>query len=1231
MFSKVLVANRGEIACRVIRTLDRLGIASVAVYSEADAQARHVAMASESVCIGAAVAAESYLRWEKILDAARETGANAIHPGYGFLSENAEFAEACAKEGIVFIGPTPEQMRSFGLKHTARALAAECNVPLLPGTELLSSVEEALVKAEKIGYPVMLKSTAGGGGIGLQLCRQREEMADLFERVQRLSQNNFGQGGVFIEKYVERARHIEVQIFGDGKGNVVALGERDCSVQRRNQKVIEETPAPGISDEVRAALCQAAVKLGKAVSYQSAGTVEFVFDADTNEFYFLEVNTRLQVEHGVTEEVTGTDLVEWMVKQAAGEFNIHEYQHQPQGHSIQVRIYAEDSNKNFQPNSGLLTEVVLPEVRCDGWVEQGTEVSPYYDPLLVKIIVKGHSREEAIAKLKDALETASIAGIETNLEYLSQVIDDPAYKVGGVTTKFLNGFVYQPNTIDVVEAGSFSTIQDYPGRLGYWDIGVPPSGPMDHLAFRFANSLVGNSESAAGLEFTITGPTLRFNVDTVIALTGAQMPAQLNGEAISYWTAISVKAGSVLKLKAIEGQGSRTYLAVRNGFDVPNYLGSKSTFTFGQFGGHGGRVLRAGDVLKICQSEELFHAKAAIAKRGTECHRRKEELLSLPQELIPQYTKEWEIGVMYGPHGAPDFFTDDDIQGFFGATWEVHYNSSRTGLRLIGGPKPKWARLDGGEAGLHPSNLHDNPYAIGAINFTGDMPIILGPDGPSLGGFVCPATIVKSEIWKIGQLKPGDKIRFIPMTFADALAEEKAQDEEVTTLKPVISETDYFADISNDYFTDGQNSHSGSSLGSPILLEIPETPEQIAVTYRQAGDKYILIEYGAKILDMNLRFRIYALMEYLAANPLPGIIDITPGVRTLQIHYDSRVISQPELIARLGAIESQLPAVDDMEVKTRIVYMPMGWDDESVNRAIEKYMQSVRKTAPWCPSNIEFIRRLNGLDSIEEVRDIVFQTSYMVFGLGDVYLGAPCAVPIDPRHRLLTSKYNPARTYTPEGVVGIGGVYMCIYGMDSPGGYQLIGRTVPIWNKFIKNADFFGKPWLLRFFDQVRFYPVSEEELTKYRADFLTGKARLRIEEETFSLKKYNEFLASIADDVAEFKAKQQQAFEEERQRWAAEGQDFESAVDLSAPEKDEDEIELPPQSQLVKSHIPANVWQILVKKGDVVEEGDKLVILESMKMEIAITAPVSGTIYEVLCTQGKLVSAGQGLVIIQE
>ncbi|MEJ2061280.1 MAG: biotin carboxylase N-terminal domain-containing protein, partial [Gammaproteobacteria bacterium] len=335
MFSKVLIANRGAIACRIIRTLKRMGIGSVAVYSDADRHSRHVIEADEAVYLGPAPAAESYLRQDKILEAARETGAQAIHPGYGFLSENAAFAEACEQAGIAFIGPTPQQMRDFGLKHTARELAEQNNVPLLPGSGLLDDADHALREAERIGYPVMLKSTAGGGGIGMQLCWNADELGEAFHSVERLSRSNFSQGGIFLEKYVEIARHIEVQIFGDGLGRVVALGERDCSVQRRNQKVIEETPAPGLDDALREQLYEAAVRLGRAVNYRSAGTVEYVYDVKQDAFYFLEVNTRLQVEHGVTEMVTGIDLVEWMIRVAAGEAPaLGGYEFAPKGHSV---------------------------------------------------------------------------------------------------------------------------------------------------------------------------------------------------------------------------------------------------------------------------------------------------------------------------------------------------------------------------------------------------------------------------------------------------------------------------------------------------------------------------------------------------------------------------------------------------------------------------------------------------------------------------------------------------------------------------------------------------------------------------------------------------------------------------------------------------------------------------------------------------------------------------------
>ena len=1203
MFDKVLVANRGEIACRIIRTLDRLNIASVAVYSEADANARHVAMAGEAVAIGTAIAADSYLRWERILEAAQQTGAQAIHPGYGFLSENAEFAEACAAANIVFIGPTPDQMRRFGLKHTARELASQHRVPLLPGSPLLGSLEEAQIAASTIGYPVMLKSTAGGGGIGLQLCRTEDALPELFQTVQRLSQNNFGQSGVYLEKYVDRARHLEVQIFGDGKGNVIALGERDCSIQRRNQKVIEETPAPGISDRLRHNLAEAAVRLGKAVNYQSAGTVEFVFDASTNEFYFLEVNTRLQVEHGITEEVTGVDLVEWMVRLAADDlFPLEEYQHQPKGHSIQVRIYAEDPGKNFQPSSGLLTEVVFPDsVRCDTWVDRGTEITPFYDPLIAKVIVKGTNRENTIEQLKSALDECQIAGLECNLDYLRQILDDEAYNAVGISTRFLDSFHYAASTIDVLDPGTFSTIQDYPGRTGYWNVGVPPSGAMDQLAFRLANRLVGNSSDAAGLEFTVSGPTLRFNTDAVICLTGAAMNATIDDRPFSFWAAVSVPAGSTLKLKSIQGDGCRTYLAVQNGFKIPDYLGSKSTFTLGQFGGHCGRTLRTGDVLK------LHHAELNREPR------------SLPPNLIPRYTNTWEIKVIYGPHGAPDFFTDADIQTFFATDWEVHYNSSRTGVRLIG-PKPQWARTDGGEAGLHPSNIHDNAYAIGTIDFTGDMPVILGPDGPSLGGFVCPATIVQADLWKVGQLKPGDTIRFCPLTFAEALQKELIQDQEIDTLQKNLQSQD---NNQSNLITVNQSNRA-------TLYEIPETSDQTAVTYRPSGDKYLLVEYGELVLDLNLRFRVHALMNWLQSNLLPGILELTPGIRSLQVHYDSRILPLAELLETLIAAEGELPAIEDMEVPTRIIHLPLSWEDESTLLAIQKYMQSVRSDAPWCPSNIEFIRRINGLESIEQVKEIVFNASYLVMGLGDVYLGAPVATPIDPRHRLVTTKYNPARTWTPENAVGIGGAYLCVYGMEGPGGYQFVGRTVQMWNRYQQTADFqAGKPWLLRFFDQIRFYPMSAPDLLKYRDAFIQGKVKLEIQEETFSLRGYNEFLRSISDETTAFKTKQQAAFEAERDRWAELNLQVETAIEPPAivPES---ELALPPNSEVVRAHIPANVWQIVVETGDVVEVGDKLVVLEAMKMEIAIVAPVAGTVLDVRCVQGQLVSVDQVLFVIQ-
>jgi urea carboxylase len=1195
---KVLIANRGAISCRVSRTLKRLGYGSVAVYSEADKASLHVDAADEAILIGPPAPKESYLDTEKVLAAAKATGATAIHPGYGFLSENPEFARACEAAGIAFVGPTPDQMVKFGLKHTAREIAMESGVPLLPGTGLLATVDEAVERAQGIGYPVMLKSTAGGGGIGMRVCENDSDLRAQFESVQRLSMANFKDSGLFLEKFVRHARHIEVQIFGDGEGRILALGERDCSVQRRNQKVIEETPAPHLSAEGRAELLSCAERLGKAVNYRSAGTVEFVYDADSRKFYFLEVNTRLQVEHGVTEEVLGIDLVEWMVRLAAGDLGFWpETLPVSRGHSIQARVYAEDPARNFQPSSGMLTAAAWPpDARVETWVTQGVTVSPFYDPLVAKVIVHAEDREQAVAALSSALEGTTLAGIETNRSYLLSVLQHAPFLAGHATTRMLSEFAWQPHTMEVLEPGAVTTVQDFPGRLGYWDIGVPPSGPMDDVSFRLANRLVGNDDHAAGLEITMAGPTLKFQQACTVALTGARMKPTLNGEAVPMDTAIAIPAGGILKTGRLGDTGVRAYLAVSGGLDVPVYLGSRSTFTLGGFGGHAGRALRAGDIIHLGAAVETGVAPAASV-------------------TAPSWKNEWTIRVIYGPHGSPDFFTNEDIETFFATAWKVHYNSNPTGIRLIG-PKPRWARTDGGEAGLHPSNIHDNAYAIGAIDYTGDMPIILGPDGPSCGGFVCPAVIIRADRWMMGQLRPGDTLKFLPVTLAEAEAAERATDTGLESLAYAAA-----AEIPGPVVV--------ADLESPVAALRPATDTQVEVRYRAAGDKYLLVEYGPLVLDITLRARVHALMEWIRKQHLPGLIDLTPGIRSLQFHYDNRVMPRTELLALLARAEDELGDLQNFEVPSRIVYLPLSWDDPATRLAIEKYMQSVRPDAPWCPSNIEFIRRINGLESIEEVQRIVFDASYMVMGLGDVYLGAPVATPLDPRHRLVTTKYNPARTWTPENAVGIGGAYMCVYGMEGPGGYQFVGRTIQMWNAWRQTQDFTGgKPWLLRFFDQIRFYPVSAEELLTLREDFPLGRFQLKIEETTFKLGDYLHFLEENADSIANFRSTQRQAFQEERERWAAAGQNVVASEPEAEPPPVEDEL-APEGCELVRTPLTGNLWKVLVEPGQEVKKGQAVVIVEAMKMEAEIVSPASGRVREIRVAAGKQVQSGQALIVV--
>ncbi len=1205
MFEKLLIANRGAIACRILRTLRELQVKGVAVYAEADAASLHIRQADEAYSLGEGAAAGTYLAVEKILATAKACGAKAIHPGYGFLSENAAFAQACEDAGIAFVGPTPQQLRVFGLKHTARALAKKHQVPLLEGTELLDSLDAALSAADSVGYPVMLKSTAGGGGIGMRVCRSAPELSESFEAVKRLGQNNFSDAGVFIEKYIQHARHLEVQVFGDGAGEVIALGVRDCSVQRRNQKVLEETPAPNLPDGMAEALCSAAITLAKAVNYRSAGTVEFIFDSADGRFYFLEVNTRLQVEHGVTEQVWGVDLVRWMVQLAAGELPpLNTLALKPNGHAIQARLYAEDPGKDFQPSPGLLTRVDFPVadgLRIDTWVEAGCEIPPYFDPMIAKLITWAPTREQARLDLHQALSDSQLYGVETNRDYLRQILLAAPFASGRPWTRCLEDLVYTADTVEVLSAGTQTSVQDYPGRLGYWAVGVPPSGPMDSRALRLGNRLLGNNDGAAALEITMSGPLLRFNCAAVVTVTGADIALLLNDEPVPMNTALLIEPGAVLSLGTIAGAGARSYLCVRGGLQVPDYLGSKSTFTLGQFGGHGGRALRAGDVLHLTS---LVDANAG-------------------QQLIPEPLAQVRtLRVIYGPHGAPEYFKPEYIDTFFATQWEVHFNSSRTGVRLIG-PKPLWARTDGGEAGLHPSNIHDNPYAIGAVDFTGDMPVILGPDGPSLGGFVCPVTVIEADLWQLGQLKAGDKLRFEPVNLKAARDLALKWDQCGSWLACDTGNSVLQADPS-DAIAGKPGSHS--YLESPVVLDVGDDDTRLVA--RLAGDTHLLLEIGAAELDLVLRFRGHALMQALEARALPGVIDLTPGIRSLQIHYQPEQLPLADLLPLITQEWSTVCATQNLQVPSRIVHLPLSWDDPACQLAIEKYMTTVRKDAPWCPSNLEFIRRINDLANLDEVRHTVFDASYLVMGLGDVYLGAPVATPLDPRHRLVTTKYNPARTWTAENSVGIGGSYLCVYGMEGPGGYQFVGRTLQMWNRYREVAAFDGKPWLLRFFDQIRFYPVSAEELVKIRRDFPLGRFELSIEHSQLNLADYQDFLAREASSIGAFREHQQQAFNAERERWIASGQAHFDSEEQAAPLSED--TPLGANECSIDSPIAGNLWQVQVAAGQRVEPGDVLVILESMKMEIPVVAPFAGTVREIPVQPGSGIGAGQRVMVLE-
>lgn len=1026
MIKSVLVAGRGVGACHVIRSLRRLSIHTVAVHSEVDRAAMHALLADRALCVGNAPAAHCYGQAGVILDAARITSVDAIHPGYGQLSTNPDFAQAVARLGMGFIGPSPATLRLLSNPANLEASVAGTGAPQMVPRDVLA---------------------------GSSSCRR-----------------------------------LELNFFGDGQGRVTCLGETE---RLPGCRAITRGPPIGVRPETIAALRQSVTAAACAFEYQGVGTLSLLLDENLGHWAPSGICPGNADWFAFSEAWLGIDLVEWTVRaiektplNLSAPARHHRY-------ALAADVFAGSPAKDAAPVAGIITGLALPGPgHVYAGIEIGAEISSDSEPHLLTLVVTGSSQAEAMENLAAATLHTEISGIETNLDELRAACGlasaAPASKV---------------SYFEVLRPGTFTIVVDYPGRLGYWPIGVPPSGPMDDLSHRYANGIVGNSSAAASLEMTLAGPTLRFESDAVVAFVGGRMPAYLDGVELAANHAITIRAGQTLRFGTIDGTGSRTYLAIRGGVQVAPYLDSATTFTLGGFGGHNGRALRQGDRLRM---GNLVRGAVSLGPH--------------PSNLVA-LTHQWTLGVLYGPHAAPEFFTIRDILVLFDTEYEVHFNSNRTGVRLVG-PKPDWARADGGEAGLHPSNIHDVPYAVGAIDFTGDMPILLGPDGPSLGGFVCPATVVSAELWKLGQLRSGDRVRFVPISEEQARDLQHRQEQAIEQLLDVRVRLE------------------AVRPERAILAQSEATQGRASVTYRRAGDRYLLVEYGPMVLDLRLRFRVHALMQWLTARELPGVIELTPGIRSLQIHFDDSRITRKRLLDELASAEDELPKTDGLEVPSRIVRLPLSWDDPQTRLAIQKYTQSVRPDAPWCPSNIEFIRRINGLANQQEVYDIVFGARYLVLGLGDVYLGAPVATPIDPRHRLVTTKYNPARTWTPENAVGIGGAYLCIYGMEGPGGYQFVGRTIQVYNRYRRTQRFTeGHPWLLRFFDQLHFYPVSAEQLLDHRRDFLTGKFDIQIEETRFKLAGYQEFLTDHATSIQTFKAKQQAAFEAERQRWVDSGQ----------------------------------------------------------------------------------------------
>ncbi|KAK1987217.1 urea carboxylase [Colletotrichum cereale] len=1219
---KVLVANRGEIAVRCIKACRELGVRSVAVYTDADATSLHVLLADEAIALRGN---DTYTDSDVILDVCRSTGADAVFPGYGFLSENVAFADAVATTGFVFVGPSSASIRAMGLKHEARSIAEAVNVPVIPGTSLIPSTHEAIKDAKKLGFPVMLKATGGGGGMGLQICYDEQDVPKAFATVESRAGALFKNSGVFLEKYYPRSRHIEVQVFGNG-AEVVAFGERECSLQRRHQKVIEECPSPFVEriPGLREKMLRAAISYASQLEYKSAGTVEFLVDDETAEFFFLEMNTRLQVEHGITEMCYGVDLVHLMLYQAdyerEGRLGIPSdelrgfQQAHPRGSAIEARVYAEVPLLDFAPSPGLLQHVSWPQgdgVRVDTWVKSGQQITPLYDPLIAKIMVHSpDGRADAQRKMVGALVRTALQGTQTNLQYLLQVLQSDNFLKGNTLTNFLAAFQAEVCAMQVLSPGVLTTVQDYPGRatVGH---GVPPGGPMDDLSSRAANILVGNDAKVELLEITMTGPELKFHESAIVAVCGTQVPVTVDDEDRPMWSRIVVKRGQTLKIGSVFGDGLRTYLAVKGGFpEVPLYLGSKSTAPELVLGGLQGRKLQTNDILALSPETAAWAAAATP--------------FSLPLGAIPDYNVS-EVYCLNGPYGSEDILTTEGMETITSSKWTVSHNSSRSGVRLEGS-RLKWARTTGGGGGSHPSNVFDYGYPNGGVNWTGEYPIIFSRDRPDLGGFACPLTICSAEMWKVGQLKPGHAMHLRLATFENAMEMTRRNEEYLKSLAALVDgkETEVVAPPRSVF---------GPQKTTSILHTAQAHGDHPRVTYRQGGDTAVIVEYGEQVADLRNTICVQILKEKVVVRGLVGV-RCEPNLATLTVHYDPLQIHQSDLLSELMKLDESIEEIVGIKLAVRELSLPLCVDHPTIKEATERYMESIRRTAAYLPDNVEYLRRNNALETRREVVDSLVKTPWLTVAVG-FFVGTPIMFPLDPKYVFTGQKYNPNRAYTPSGSVGLGGSLLAIYPIAAPGGYQLMGRTLGTWDMMGTRPGFSpSRPWLFNHFDMVRFREVSKEEFDQAERDFEAGRYVFEISDGVLSMDEHVATFDAAARDPAqqEWRKRQIAAAKEMgelEQRLFGEWAEAKAAEVSSQEEGGGDAASA--DAMTVESPMSANVWKVLVKVGDVLEKKQTVAILEAMKMEIKVVASeaqAGAVVTKIARPPGSVVGPGTPIVV---